>query len=121
MRMLRSLASIPFLLLPLLALPQSEVPADDRWQCQLMFGTEFGPVDTFLDLVWSDASHFTAKSPKNADRRVFGFVKSKLARAMKRLPKKGKLLAVTDGRFQRFGDGDSVFATLTMPMLGRCV
>jgi hypothetical protein len=118
MRMLRSLASIPFLLLPLLALPQSEVPADERWQCQLMFGTGFGPVDTFLDLVWSDASHFTAKSPKNADRRVFGFVKSKLARAMKRLPKKGKLLAVTDGRFQRFGDGDSVFATLTMPMLG---
>lgn len=118
MRMLRSLASIPFLLLPLLALPQSEVPADERWQCQIIFGTEFGPVDTYLDLVWSDATHFTAKSPKNADRRVFGTVKSKLARMMKKLPKKGKLLALSDGRFQRFGDGDSVFANLTMPMLG---
>ena len=76
-----------------------------------MFGTEFGPVDTHLDMEWTDATHFTAQSPKSADRRVFGFTKSKLARMMKKLPKKGKLLAVTDGRFQRSGDADSVFAT----------
>lgn len=117
MRMLRSLASI-FFLFPLLALAQSEVPTNERWQCQLMFGTEFGPVDTYLDMEWSDASHFTAKSPRNADKRVFGCVKSKLARMLKKLPKKGKLLSVTDGRIQRFGATDSVFATLAMPMLG---
>lgn len=116
--MLRSLASIPFLL-PLIVLAQIEVPTNERWQCQLTFGTDFGPVDTYLDMEWSDASHFTAKSPRNADKRVFGTMKSKLARMMKKLPKKGKLIALSDGRFQRFGDADSVFATLTMPMLGK--
>ncbi|MBL7951240.1 MAG: hypothetical protein JNM62_05925 [Flavobacteriales bacterium] len=116
--MLRSLASIPFLLLSLFALPQSDIPQNERWQCQLMFGTEFGPVDTYLDLAWSDAAHFTAKSPKNADKRVFGTMKSKLARMMKKLPKKGKLLTVTDGTIQQANGTDSVFATLSMPMLG---
>lgn len=119
MRMLRSLTLLPCLFIPLLVLPQGDVPTKERWQCQLTFGTEFGPVDTYLDLAWSDATHFTAKSPKNADRRVFGAVKSKLARLMKKLPKKGKLLAVTDGRVQRFGATDSVFASLTMPMIGK--
>ena len=118
MRMLRSLIPIPFLLVSLFTRAQSTVPANERWQCQLTFGTDFGPVDTYLDIEWSDAAHFTAKSPKNADKRVFGTTKSMLARMMKKLPKKGRLLAVTDGRFQRLGDTDSVFATLTMPMLG---
>lgn len=118
--MLRSVITLPFLLVSLFALSQGNVPANERWQCQLLFGTDFGPVDTYLDITWSDErmTHFTAKSPKNADRRVFGTTKSKLARLMKKLPKKGRLLAVTDGRFQRFGDTDSVFATLSMPMLG---
>jgi len=116
--MLRSTIAI-FLLLPLLVFAQRDVPPTERWQCQLLFGTEFGPVDTYLDIEWSDAAHFTAKSPKNADKRVFGTTKSKLARLTKKLPKKGRLLTVTDGRFQRFGDTDSVFATLTMPMLGK--
>lgn len=115
--MLRPLASVLFLL-PLLARAQSEVPPNERWQCQLMFGTEFGPVDTYLDMEWSDATHFAGKSPRNADKRVFGMVKSKLARLMKKLPKKGKLLSVSDGRIQRFGATDSVFARLAMPMLG---
>ncbi|HRF82242.1 MAG TPA: S41 family peptidase [Flavobacteriales bacterium] len=118
MSMLRSIISV-FLLLPLFVFPQGEVPVTERWQCQLTFGTEFGPVDTYLDLEWTDATHFSGRSPKNADRRVFGFTKSKLARMMKKLPKKGKLLALSDGRFQRIGDVDSVFATLTMPMLGK--
>lgn len=116
--MFRSLASIPLLLVALSALSQSVVPVSERWQCQLTFGTEFGPVNTFLDLEWSDATHFAAKSPKNADRRVFGFVKSKLARMMKKLPKKGKLLAVSDGSVRKTNGMDSVFATLSMPMLG---
>jgi hypothetical protein len=115
--MFRSLVPILFLL-PLLARSQSEVPANERWQCQLMFGTEFGPVDTYLDLEWSDAVHFTGKSPKNADRRVFGFAKSKLARMMKKLPKKGKLLTISDGAVQHANGTDSVFATFTLPMLG---
>ena len=119
MYMLRTLASFPFLLLHSLALPQSDVPVDERWQCQIMFGTEFGPVDTYLDLVWSDVSHFTAKSPKNADRRVFGTTKSALGRLMKKMPKKGKLLAVTDGRVERVDVTDSVTASLSMPLVGR--
>lgn len=118
MRMLRSLLPIPFLLLPLFALPQSGVPANERWQCQLLFGTDFGPVDTYLDMTWSDAAHFTAKSPRNADKRVFGTVKSKLARLMKKLPKKGKLLTVPDGTVKSVNGTDSVFATLSMPLLG---
>ena len=119
MHMFRSLVPIPFLLLPLFALPQSDVPVDERWQCQIMFGTEFGPIDTYLDLPWSDASHFAAKSPKNADKRVFGSTKSTLGRLMKKLPKKGKLLSVADGTVQRVGGTDSVFATLMMPMVGK--
>lgn len=118
MAMFRSIITV-FLLLPLLVFPQGDVPVNERWQCQLTFGTDFGPVDTYLDMEWSDASHFTAKSPRNADKRVFGTMKSKLARMMKKLPKKGQLLTLSDGRFQRFGDVDSVFATLTMPMLGK--
>lgn len=118
MAMFRSIITV-FLLLPLLVFPQGDVPVNERWQCQLTFGTEFGPVDTYLDLEWTDATHFSGKSPRNADKRVFGFTKSKLARMMKKLPKKGKLIALSDGRFQRFGDADSVFATLTMPMLGK--
>lgn len=119
MRMLRSIPSIHFLLIPLFALPQSDVPANERWQCQLTFGTDFGPVDTYLDLAWPDATHFTGKSPKNADRRVFGSVKSKLARMMKKLPKKGKLLTLSDGVIRHVNGTDSVFATLAMPMLGK--
>lgn len=117
--MLRSLIALPLLWFPLFALPQSEVPLNGRMQCQLMFGTDFGPVDTYLDLDWSDATHFTAKSPKNADRRVFGTVKSKLARIMKKLPKKGKLLSIDDGIIRSVAGADSVFATLSMPMLGK--
>jgi hypothetical protein len=84
-----------------------------------VFGTEFGPIDTYLDVAWSDASHFAAQSPKNADRRVFGTTKSALGRLMKKLPKKGKLLTVADGSIQH-GDGtDSVFASMLMPMVGR--
>src|SRR5690606_13868036 len=98
MRMLRSLIPIPFLLVSLFTRAQSTVPANERWQCQLTSGTDFGPVDTYLDIEWSDAAHFTAKSPKTADKRVFGTTKSMLARMMKKLPKKGRLLAVTDGR-----------------------
>lgn len=107
------------LLLPLLALPQSSPPADARWQCQLTFGTEFGPVDTHLDMAWADAEHFTARSPKNADRRVFGLVKSTLARMTKQLPKKGRLIAVTEGTLRRMAGTDSVFARLAVPMIGQ--
>lgn len=115
---MRHFLVLPALLLSMFVFGQGAVPPTERWQCQLMFGTDFGPVDTYLDLEWSDATHFTGKSPKNADKRVFGTTKSMLARMLKKLPKKGRLLAVTDGRFQRFGDVDSVFATLSMPMLG---
>jgi hypothetical protein len=119
MHMFRSLVPIPLVVLACFAHAQPTIPVDERWQCQIMFGTEFGPVDTHLDLVWSDAFHFTAKSPKNADRRVFGRTKSALGRLMKKMPKKGKLLAVTDGRVERVDVTDSVTATLAMPMVGR--
>lgn len=115
--MLRTLTAL-FLLFPPVAFAQSDAPANERWQCQLLFGTDFGPVDTYLDLEWSDAMHFTATSPKSADKRVFGNVKSKLARMMKKLPKKGKLLAVSDGLVKRVNGIDSIYATLSMPMLG---
>jgi hypothetical protein len=117
--MLRSFTTLPFYLVSLIALSQSDVPVNERWQCQLTFGTDFGPVDTYVDIEWSDASHFMGRSPKNADKRVFGTVKSKLARMMKKLPKKGKLLTVTDGTIQQLNGSDSVFATLAMPMIGK--
>ena len=119
MYMLRTLAFIPFLFLHSLAHPQSDVPVNERWQCQIMFGTEFGPIDTYLDIVWSEASHVAAKSPKNADRRVFGTTKSALGRLMKKLPKKGTLLTVSDGSIQHGDATDSVFASMLMPMVGR--
>jgi hypothetical protein len=119
MHMLRSFVPTAFLLISMLVSAQSNVPVDERWQCQIMFGTEFGPIDTYLDIAWSDATHFAAKSPKNADKRVFGTTKSVLGRLMKKLPKKGKLLSVADGSVQHAAATDSVFASMALPMVGR--
>ncbi|MGV3638569.1 MAG: S41 family peptidase [Flavobacteriales bacterium] len=116
--MIRTFATTVFILLHGLVLPQGAAPPDGRWPCQLTFGDEFGPVDTYLDLEWSDATHFSGHSPRGADKRVFGTVKSKLARLFKKLPKKGRLLALSEGRVQSKDGIDSVFAKLTMPMLG---
>lgn len=118
MGMPRILVLLLFVLLQLVVFSQPAARTSERWQCQIMFGNDFGPVNTYMDMAWSDPTHFTAHSPRGGDKRVVGMVKSKLARMLKKLPKKGRLLALTEGRVQGSSGQDSVFAKLVMPMLG---
>lgn len=93
--------------------------AQQRWTFRFEFiDNEFGPVNTILYLE-SDANTFTMHSTKNADRRILGCPKATLARALKKMPKEGVLIRVTNGRIiPQNQDTDSLYSLFRIPMIG---
>ncbi len=93
--------------------------AQQRWNITLEFtNNEIGPVNTILYLE-RDANSFTMHSTENADRRILGYPKATIARALKKMPKDGVLISVTNGRIvPQNREIDSLYSTFRIPMLG---
>jgi hypothetical protein len=93
--------------------------AQERWNFQLVMGdNEFGPVNIILYLD-RDANSFTMHSSKNADKRIVGCFKAKLGRAMKKLPKGGVFIKMTDGKIIKQDEGtDSLSGIFRIPQVG---
>lgn len=82
-----------------------------HYKSELDFGN--GTVfSTFLDVNIS-RDQFTITSPKNADVRMFGWTKAKLARLIGKSPKKGIIIAI-NGK-QKL---DSLFGETKIPLFG---
>lgn len=93
--------------------------AQERWNFRIDFiDNQFGPVNTILYLD-RDANTFTMHSSINADRRILGYTKATLARALKKMPKKGFLIEVANGRIiPQNIDNDSLYCIFRIPMIG---
>ncbi|MCF8337982.1 MAG: hypothetical protein K9I74_08370, partial [Bacteroidales bacterium] len=61
-----------------------------KWKCEITY-KQMGPFNTFMEYHVSDDTGFSANSPKNADKRMFGFFKAMLARLFNKSPEKGIL------------------------------
>lgn len=82
------------------------------WKSDLDFGN--GTVfSTFLKVEKSE-KHFTITSPKNADVRMLGGFKARLARLLGKSPKKGIVVTIKGER-----KGDSLYGTTKIPMIGQ--
>lgn len=81
------------------------------WKSDLDFGA--GTVfTTFLEIEKSD-QQFTITSPKNADIRMLGCFKAKLARLIGKSPKKGIIATIKGEQI-----GDSLFGNTIIPVIG---
>jgi len=100
-------------------LPSLGLHAQERWNFQLtMSDNEFGPVNMILYLD-KNANTFTLHSTKNADKRIVGCFKATLVRAMKKLPKGGVFIKMTDGKIISQNAGtDSLYGIFRIPMIG---
>lgn len=96
----------------------SNVPPDEQWVCQITFANNMGPFDVILYFTFEDSTRFTAHSSPNADKRIFGSMKATLGRWMKKSPKKGIFMSVTDGTIIKGQGTDSLLGIIHIPMIG---
>jgi hypothetical protein len=103
----------------IILIPTVVLYAQERWNFQLaMVNNEFGPVNTILYLD-RDADTFTMHSSKNADKRIVGFFKATLGRAMKKLPKKGVFIQMKHGKIiKQDAETDSLYGIFGIPQIG---
>lgn len=87
------------------------------WKCEITY-KQMGPFTTFMEYHVSDDTSFSANSPKNADKRMFGFFKAMLARLFNKSPKKGILIKMRNGNITHYEDTDSLHGKIWIPMLG---
>ncbi|NCA85305.1 MAG: hypothetical protein EOM83_06990 [Clostridia bacterium] len=96
----------------------SNVPPDEQWVCQITFANNMGPFDVILYFTFEDSTRFTAHSSPNADKRIFGSMKATLGRWMKKSPKKGIFMSITDGTIIKGQGTDSLLGIIHIPMIG---
>ena len=96
----------------------SNVPPDEQWYCQITFANNMGPFNVILYFTYEDSTSFTAHSSPNADKRIFGNMKATMGRIMKKLPKKGVFMSITDGAIFKGQGNDSLLGIIHIPMIG---
>ncbi|MCK9333155.1 MAG: S41 family peptidase [Candidatus Cloacimonetes bacterium] len=96
----------------------SNVPPDEQWYCQITFANNMGPFNVILYLTYEDSTSFTAHSSPNADKRIFGNMKATMGRWMKKSPKKGIFMSITDGTIFKSQGSDSLMGIIHIPMIG---
>lgn len=92
---------------------------EEKWACNITFDNQLGPFSTFLFFNSEGSEDFIAHSTKNADRRIFGNVKATVARLLKKSPKKGIFLKITDGLVVSKYPTDSLYGLIHIPMIGK--
>ena len=105
---MRTYLNLLFLLCITLSFAQKN---DITWKSELDFG-EGAVFTTFLSIKKNE-NQYIITSPKNADVRILGGFKAKLARVAGKLPKKGILLRINADQ-----KGDSLFGDTNVPMFG---
>lgn len=91
---------------------------DEKWLCQITFVNHLGPFNTILYFNYLDSVNFNAYSSRNADKRIFGNFKATFGRLLKKSPKKGVFMSITDGEINSSLRNDSLTAIIHIPMIG---
>jgi hypothetical protein len=91
---------------------------EEKWKCEITFENHLGPFNTFLFFNYQNSVEFAAHSLTNADKRIFGNIKATLARILKKSPKKGIFIKITDGKVVSKFNVDSLYGTIHIPMVG---
>ena len=84
-----------------------------NWESTIDFGN--GTIFTTFLTLEQDNGQLIFNTPENADVRLFGGLKAKLARAAGESPKKGILMRLST---TRRGEGDSIFGKTYLPIFG---
>ena len=96
----------------------SSLSNEEKWNCKITFENDLGPFNVFLFFNNEVSGNFTAHSSKNSDKRIFGGNKATIARLLKKSPKKGVFIKITNGKVVSQSGIDSLYGTIHLPMIG---
>ncbi|MCB0807494.1 MAG: hypothetical protein KDC05_17000, partial [Bacteroidales bacterium] len=90
-----------------------------EWKCDLSFNDMMGPFTTFLTFTEIGDTAFISHSAFNADIRILGRTRAKVARFLGKSPKKGIYLHIVKGKITHVKNVDSIHGQIVIPMVGK--